>query len=264
MLRRDPARGFHHPCSLSQDGIARILVECEEIFGRKPLVSDVAIALSSGEPSDAYREFNPLRRESVHLSQTVHFGPAPGRVVFLRSVGPESFALRCRELSATRPWKQSGHVCPQFAGWEAPDRSVECCGDHKFQLVIRPRSISYLPFGLQYWCSESLLVQLISPSAYQPSLKEIDFLATVHLQSDELKTGGLSVRPKRSDCGVNRRFIVCDAAVERLARARSIQGDCSAVALRRTIPWNLAMISRASARVGTPASAAAMSSSLPL
>lgn len=43
----------------------------------------------------------------------------------------------------------------------------------------------------------------------------------------------------------------------RLARARSIQGARPASVLRRIIRWNSAMISRASTRVGTPASIAA-------
>ena len=43
----------------------------------------------------------------------------------------------------------------------------------------------------------------------------------------------------------------------RLARARSIHGGSPASALRRIIKWNSAMISRASTRVGTPASIAA-------
>jgi hypothetical protein len=43
----------------------------------------------------------------------------------------------------------------------------------------------------------------------------------------------------------------------RLARTRSIQGNSSALALRRIIKWNSAMISRASTRVGTLPSIAA-------
>ncbi len=43
----------------------------------------------------------------------------------------------------------------------------------------------------------------------------------------------------------------------RLARARSIHGVRPASALRRIIMWNSEMISRASTRVGTPASIAA-------
>jgi hypothetical protein len=34
-------------------------------------------------------------------------------------------------------------------------------------------------------------VQLISLSAYQPSLKQIEFAAAVHLPSDELEAGDL-------------------------------------------------------------------------
>lgn len=44
-------------------------MECEESFGRRPLVSDVAIALSSGEPSDAYREFNTSSDVRAYISR---------------------------------------------------------------------------------------------------------------------------------------------------------------------------------------------------
>jgi hypothetical protein len=37
--------------------------------------------------------------------------------------------------------------------------------------------------------SGSLLMKFISLSAYQPSLKQIDFAAAVHLPSDELEAG---------------------------------------------------------------------------
>jgi hypothetical protein len=56
------------------------------------------------------------------------------------------------------------------------------------------------------------LVQLISLSAYQSGLKQIDFAAAVHLTPDEFEAGdlplGLSVGPGRSDCGANRRFTI--------------------------------------------------------
>jgi hypothetical protein len=66
--------------------------------------------------------------------------------------------------------------------------------------------------------SGALLVQLISLSAYQPSLKQIELAAAVHWPSDELEAGdlplGLSVGPGRYDCRANRRFIVRYAAGE--------------------------------------------------
>jgi hypothetical protein len=66
--------------------------------------------------------------------------------------------------------------------------------------------------------SGALLVQLISLSAYQPSLKQIEFAAAVHLPSDELEASdlrlGLSVGPGQYDCRANRRFIVRYAAGE--------------------------------------------------
>jgi hypothetical protein len=61
-------------------------------------------------------------------------------------------------------------------------------------------------------------MKLISLSAYQPGLKQIDFAAAVHLPSDELEAGdrplGLPVGPGRYDRRANRRFIVRYAAGE--------------------------------------------------
>jgi hypothetical protein len=66
--------------------------------------------------------------------------------------------------------------------------------------------------------SGALLVQLISLSTNQPSLKQIEFAAAVHLPSDELEVGdlplGLSVGPGQYDCHANRRFIVRYSAGE--------------------------------------------------
>jgi hypothetical protein len=66
--------------------------------------------------------------------------------------------------------------------------------------------------------SGAFLVQLILLSAYQPSLKQIEFAAAVHLPSDELEAGNLplslSVRPGQYDCRANRRFIGRYAAGE--------------------------------------------------
>ncbi len=45
--------------------------------------------------------------------------------------------------------------------------------------------------------SDALLVQLISLSAYQPGLKQIDFAAAVHLPSGEFEAGDLPPRSVR-------------------------------------------------------------------
>ena len=110
--------------------------------------------------------------------------------------------------------------------------------------------------------SSALLVQLISLSAYQPSLKQIEFAAAVHLPSDELEAGdlplGLSVGPGRYDCRANRRFIVRYAAGGDKAGASALDpgwqlGGGSAPDHPMEFGYDLS----SSTRVGTPASTAA-------
>ena len=85
----------------------------------------------------------------------------------------------------------------------------------------------------------------------------------MHLTSDELEARDLifrlAVGPGRSDCRPNRRFIPSDAAGAR----GNETGACALVevspasAFCRTIKWNSVIISRASAKVSTPASVTA-------
>ncbi|TFV29785.1 hypothetical protein E4K64_36995 [Bradyrhizobium frederickii] len=96
-------------------------------------------------------------------------------------------------------------------------------------------------------------------------MKQIEFAAAVHLTSDELEardlTFGLAIRPGQSDCCTDRCLSLATPLANeatRLARARSIHVMRPASVLRRIIRCNSAMISRASTKVGTPASIAAI------
>ena len=106
-------------------------------------------------------------------------------------------------------------------------------------------------------------MQLISLSADQLGPRRIYFPPAVHLTSDELEARDLIFRLAvglgRSDCRPNRRFIPSDAAGAR----GNETGACALVevspasAFCRTIKWNSVIISRASAKVSTPASVTA-------
>jgi hypothetical protein len=97
-----------------------------------------------------------------------------------------------------------------------------------------------------------------------PSLKQIELPASIHLSFYELELGdlslGLAVRPGRGDRSGDGRSILEDAIGERRDEAgfRPLQPWIDASERRlRTMAWKVATISRASTNSGTPVSTTA-------
>jgi hypothetical protein len=121
------------------------------------------------------------------------------------------------------------------------------------QVVIRRGKLALA----QIWCK--------SDRTDQASLEEINLRPAVPLAFDELELGDLtfrlSIRPRQSDRGADRSFILGDAAGERGRQARpGSRYPCRefSIDLVADMAWNEAMIARASTRGGTPFSIAAM------